>query len=124
VTDKVVDASAIAAIVFNEPKRAIVEAKLAGAVLHAPAFIDVEMASVSLKKIRTGLYPQQTVLQMYRAYDLLTIRRSETILVEAVALAATMDLSLYDANYLWLARHLGVELVTLDGDLAKAAAKP
>ena len=32
-------------------------------------------------------------------------------------------LTTYDASYLWLARDLGVELVTLDRQLAEAAEK-
>ena len=37
-------------------------------------------------------------------------------------LAATTGLTAYDASYLWLARQLGAELVTLDKQLAKAEA--
>ena len=37
-------------------------------------------------------------------------------------LAATTGLTAYDASYLWLARQLGAELVTLDKQLAKAQA--
>ena len=38
--------------------------------------------------------------------------------------AAATDLTAYDAGYLWLARQLGAELVTLDRQLAEAAALP
>jgi predicted nucleic acid-binding protein len=37
-------------------------------------------------------------------------------------LAESTGLTAYDASYLWLARELSAELVTLDGQLAKAAA--
>jgi len=122
-TDKVVDASAIAAIIFNEPRRPIAEAKLAGGVMHAPAFIDIEMASTCLKKIRAKLYPRPLLLAMYETYDRLTIRKSSTKLLDALELAERTKLSIYDANYLWLARHLGCGLVTLDDTLEKAAAR-
>ncbi len=39
-------------------------------------------------------------------------------------LATETGLTAYDASYLWLARQLGAELVTLDQQLARAAAKP
>ena len=42
---------------------------------------------------------------------------------EVARMANKLGLSAYDASYLWLARILGVELVTLDDRLAKAAAK-
>jgi predicted nucleic acid-binding protein len=35
-------------------------------------------------------------------------------------LAAATGLTAYDASYLWLARRLGADLVTLDKQLAKA----
>ena len=37
-----------------------------------------------------------------------------------VVLAESSGLSAYDASYLWLARHLGAGLVTLDRRLAAA----
>ena len=40
----------------------------------------------------------------------------------ALKLAVTTGLTAYDASYLWLARKLGAELVTLDKQLAKAEA--
>jgi predicted nucleic acid-binding protein len=39
-----------------------------------------------------------------------------------VELALETGLTAYDASYLWLARHLGAELVTLDKALETAAA--
>ena len=40
---------------------------------------------------------------------------------QVVELANRYGLTTYDASYLWLARNLGAELVTLDGDLEEAA---
>ncbi len=40
---------------------------------------------------------------------------------EVVSLALATGLTAYDASYLWLARLLGAELVTLDRRLAAAA---
>ncbi len=40
---------------------------------------------------------------------------------EVVILAEQTGLSAYDASYLWLAHQLGVELVTIDKSLEKAA---
>jgi predicted nucleic acid-binding protein len=39
---------------------------------------------------------------------------------EAIALAERTKLSLYDASYLWLARALDAEPVTLDAELVRA----
>jgi predicted nucleic acid-binding protein len=119
--DKVVDASAIAAIAFNEPTRATIESKLASAVCYAPEFIDVELASTCLKKIRLGVYSRDVLLSMYSAFGRVPINRVKVDLPAAIVLAEQKNLSLYDASYLWLAQSRGVELVTLDARLAKAA---
>ena len=44
------------------------------------------------------------------------------LLVQVLALASATGLTAYDASYLWLARRLGAPLVTLDAQLARAAA--
>ena len=122
--DKVVDASAIAAFIFNESQGTAVQAQLVGATLHAPALIDVEMASICLKKIRAAIDPRDVILKMYAAYGSAVIQREAVMMTEVIALAERTGLSAYDACYLWLARHLGAELVTLDEKLGKAAARP
>ena len=118
--DRVLDASALAALTFNEPQGPAIETRLAGAVLYAPSLIDVEMASVCLKKIRAALYPRATILQWHSGYSSVEIQRMEIAFTEVIDLAERTKLSFYDASYLWLARHLGAELVTLDAKLAKA----
>jgi predicted nucleic acid-binding protein len=119
--DKIVDASALAALTFNEPDGRAVEARLQGALLYAPPLIDIEMASVCLKKIREALYPRDVLLQWYLNYPSIGVKTMEIVSTEAIELAEQMKLSFYDASYLWLARHLDLELVTLDDKLKKAA---
>lgn len=51
----------------------------------------------------------------------LDIELREVDIVGTFALARRHDLTAYDASYLWLSRELGVELITLDRDLADAA---
>jgi predicted nucleic acid-binding protein len=58
------------------------------------------------------------------AFDLANRLRVETIAVDQAAivdLAEATGLTAYDASYLWLARALGAELVTLDRKLAGAS---
>jgi predicted nucleic acid-binding protein len=50
VTDKVVDASAIVALLFNELKREEVVPRLRDATLRAPSLIGFEVANACLKK--------------------------------------------------------------------------
>ena len=52
--------------------------------------------------------------------EMMEISRTEVDLQEAILLAEETQLTVYDAAYLWLARRLGSDPVTLDEMLAKA----
>jgi len=121
---KVVDASALAALLFGEPEGEHVAARLAEEHLVAPPLIAFELASVCLKKLRR--HPQQRValLAGFAMFDRISIENVEIDQSNAIELAETLGLSSYDAAYLWLARALAAELVTLDKRLGRAAASP
>ena len=119
-TDKVVDASAVVALLFDEPARDDVVARLRGSSLHAPSLIGFEVANACLKKMRARPGERQALLEAFSLLDDLAITPEAIDLDAAIALAARTRLSLYDASYLWLAQALGAELVTLDGKLAAA----
>lgn len=120
-TDKVVDASTIAAVTFDELDRARAEAMLMGAKLFAPLLLDYEMASVCLKKIRNTPSEHRELLAAFNGFLALPITRVQADMDETIELALRKKISLYDATYLWLARSMNVELATLDGKLARAA---
>src|SRR5689334_10861641 len=118
---KVVDASALAALLFGEPEGDEVAARLGGARLVAPLLLGFELANVCLVKSRR--YPAQAAA-LATAFALRRRLEVEEIAVDhddVVALAARTGLTAYDASYLWLARQLGTELVTLDAKLEHAA---
>ena len=119
----VVDASALAALVFQEPEAAEIGARLHGAELHAPVLLKFELANTAWKKIRQR--PSDTA-QIIRALNkALDPKRSifwhQVDHADAVLTAHAIGLSTYDASYLWLAGFLGAELVTLDKRFARSA---
>ncbi len=120
-TDKVVDASAIAAVMFFEPRRGEVEMLLSGADLYAPALIRYELANVCLKKIRQRPSERAAILAAFGTLDSFGIQEVPAALDQAIEVAEGARLSLYDASYLWLARSMNAELVTLDARLERAA---
>jgi predicted nucleic acid-binding protein len=118
---KVLDASALAALVFAEPEAEAIAGRLEGARLAAPSLLDFELANVCLTKMRRE--PNQRNA-LRAAFGLAHSLRVETVAVDhgaALDLAEAAGLSAYDASYLWLARALGAELVTLDRKLAAAS---
>lgn len=119
-TAKVVDASAAVALLFNEVTREAVVARLRGAALYAPNLLEFEVANACLKKMRATPRERDALLQAFALFDQLSICWAEIDAADAIALAERSKLSLYDASYLWLARALNAELVTLDDRLARA----
>ena len=119
---KVVDASALAALLFGEPEAEGVAERLGNARLVGPALLGFEVANVCLVKCRR--HPEREPALM-RAFRLRTRLRIEELAVDheaAIDLAIGTGLTAYDASYLWLSRQLDAELITLDRRLAEAAA--
>jgi predicted nucleic acid-binding protein len=120
VTDKVVDASAAVALLFDEVTREAVAGRLRGASLHAPTLIGFEVANACLKKMRAAPGERNALLEGFSLFEQLPIALKAVDLAASIVLAERAKLSLYDASYLWLARALDAELVTLDDKLARA----
>ena len=119
---KVVDASALAALLFGEPEAEGVAERLGDARLVGPALLGFELANVCLVKCRR--HPEREPA-LTRAFRLRTRLRIEELAVDheaAIELAFSTGLTAHDASYLWLSRLLDAELITLDHRLAEAAA--
>ncbi len=117
---KVVDASALAALLFGEPEAEAIAGQLNHARLVAPMLLGFELANVCL--IKTRRYPKQAsaLAAAFRLRDRLAVEEVIVDHDDTLALAARTGLTAYDASYLWLSRQLGAELVTLDQQLATA----
>ena len=116
----VVDASALGAVLFEEPEAEAVLTHLKNDTLVAPELIDYEIASIALTKIRRGLQPEAVAIAVMGGMRFLGLARVRVSPVEVMVLARNSGLSAYDAAYLWLAVSLDAELVTLDRKLALA----
>lgn len=120
---RVVDASALGALVFGEPKAEEVAKAIGDGPMVAPALLWFELASICLRKIKA--HPQQED-RILRAFDLashLAIQIVEVDHLAVVELARETGLTTYDASYLWLAQHLQGELITLDKRMRGAKAR-
>lgn len=117
----VVDASALAALLFGEPDASAIAAALDGRSLAAPTVLRYELASVYLKKLKRYATRRSALTEMLRAYPLLAIDEVQPAIDEIARLAEQTDLTAYDAAYLWLARLLGAPIVTLDRRLNETA---
>lgn len=110
----VVDASSLGALIFGEPRAEEVASRLEGGTLAAPSLLWFELASICLKKIKAHPRQKEEVIGAFLLAGRLDIQSLEIDQPEVVRLAFQTGLTTYDASYLWLARQLGGELITLD----------
>ena len=115
----VVDCSALAGLLFHEEWEALAAEKIHGRTLHAPFLLEIEIASVALKKQLKG-FPNIVTDALAQYADLdINLYRVEP--QDALALALRYKLSACDAAYLWLAAELKAPLATFDEKLGRAA---
>lgn len=125
-TPVVIDASAFAALVFNEPRQAQVAARLEGVPVFAPTLLKYELANAALTKARaqpvhaTAIFRALAVALDPQAQ----ITWMDVEPTDVALLARATGLSAYDASYLWLAGWLGADLLTFDRDLAWTGVSP
>jgi len=120
---KVIDASALAALLFAEPDAKKVIREMEDCELVAPLLLPFELANVCLTKQRRHQTQREQLLANFLLFERMAIRYVEIQLVQALTLAEERKLTVYDASYLLLSLQLGAPLVTLDKQLAKAARK-
>jgi predicted nucleic acid-binding protein len=118
---RVVDASALGALIFGEPKAEEVSRTLGDSPLAAPALIWFELASICLRKMKAHPTQRDQILSAFMMGGRLAIEIVAVDHGEVVNLADETGLTTYDASYLWLAGHLKGELITLDRKMKRAA---
>jgi predicted nucleic acid-binding protein len=118
----VIDASAIAALVFSEPEAYTVRSKLSGRTLNAPVLVDFELANIRLMKLRRDPLNAAFYRAGFESFLCMPIERRSVDMSLLLELAERHGLTSYDASYLALAKMLGEPLFTLDRRLAMAAA--
>jgi predicted nucleic acid-binding protein len=118
---KVLVVSVLGALIFGEPRAKEALSLLEGAGLCAPPLLACELTSVARKKALR--YPQlrERIFQALEIGLSLDINWTEVDHLEVLRLALETGLTTYDASYLYLARSLGVPLLTFDARLAEEA---
>ena len=120
----VVDASFLAAVIFQEPGSEGLAERLRGAAVFAPAILQFEMANVAWQKIRRQ--PEAGVAMLTQLRSVLDpvsgIQWADVNITDVVLVAQATGLTPYDASYLWLAGSLGADLLTLDKQIAAITA--
>lgn len=116
---KVIDTSALAAVVFAEPDGQRIAAQLEDHDLIAPHLLLFELANVCLTKIRRHPGKRELLLAGCEMVSRLPLTFMVVNMTEVVTLAEAKKLTAYDASFLWVALQFDAELVTLDKTLTK-----
>ena len=120
---KIVDASALAAMLYGEADAEWVAEQLTADHLAAPMLLSFEIANVGIKKMRRHPTRRAELAQAFGRLPEYGVVETDVDIDAVLVLAERKRLSAYDASYLGLALELGADLVTLDRRLAGAARK-
>lgn len=115
----VVDASALGAVLFDEPEAEPVLASIKGALI-APTLLLYELASICIARLARHPEEARVILARYALFVQLDLELVEPDWNALPRLALEWTISAYDAAYLHLALTRGAPLVTLDARLAGA----
>lgn len=120
--DRVIDASVLGAMIFQEDRAKEAWELVTGYELQEPAFVLYELTSIARKKIRE--YPErkdELTLQLHRGLNIhMSFVKVDHL--EVLRLALETGLTTYNASYLYVSLSTGAPLVTFDRKLQIAAA--
>ena len=94
---------------------------LSGSELHAPLLLAYELTNIARKKVIANPEKAVTLGEALQLAFTVPIRWSEVDHPAVLRLALDINLTTYDACYLYLSKKLGVPIVTFDQQLARAA---
>lgn len=115
----VVDASALVAVLFDEPEAAPVRASVGGRLI-APTLLRYEIANACANRARRRPADAASILRKHKAAAAFRIDYVEPDWAALLGLAQRWGLTAYDAAYLQVALAKRVPLITLDRRLAAA----
>jgi predicted nucleic acid-binding protein len=117
----VVDASVLAtALADDGPNGDQARARLRGERLAAPELVDLEVASVLRRQLRTGAVDQRRAALALTDLTALPLRRAPHGVLVSRCWELRDNLTIYDAAYVALAEMLPADLLTGDTRLANA----
>jgi predicted nucleic acid-binding protein len=120
-TNIVIDASAILAVLLDEPeKQAVVEATV-GSVVCAPASLRWEVGNAATAGVKRRRLTKERARQLIADFGQVTIRELAIDIGRAVDLGLELGIYAYDAYILEAARSSGFPLLALDGPIRRDA---
>jgi predicted nucleic acid-binding protein len=119
--DVLLDASAIMAIILNEPNRDIVISVTKEATLLSPEMISFEIGNVLVSLFKRHKLSETEVLQAYEDFIKIPVRTLKVDMGKALKISCKYTIYAYDAYYLETAYRLKLPLITFDGNMTAVA---
>jgi predicted nucleic acid-binding protein len=117
----IIDASAIIAVIANEPERATLIALTKDTDLLAPLSIPWEIGNAFSAMLKRRKISLEQAVQAIRIYSVIPIRLVDVELETAILLADRLNIYAYDAYLLCCAERYKAPLLSLDRELLAAA---
>jgi predicted nucleic acid-binding protein len=112
--DILLDASAIMAVILNEPNREKVTNLTKNAVLLSPEVISFEVGNALVSLFKRHKLTKEEVLLAYEKFTLIPLRIIKIDISKALEIACKYNIYAYDAYYLEAAYRLKLPLITFD----------
>jgi len=111
----VLDASAVMAVIADEPESDIVINCTKNAVLVSPYIISSEIANGLTKMMKKGIVNNKDkMIELIKIYQKIPIKTAEINLEKSLEIAWNYEIYAYDAFYLETAKSLNLPLLTFD----------
>jgi predicted nucleic acid-binding protein len=120
---KVLDSSALCAIIFQEREAVEAHRRVDGCRMIVPDLLPFEVTNVFVKKVRTGVASLELLHEQFLAFLDTELEYTLVDFDRVSDMALQMQLTVYDASYLFLAASFQLELITFDKKLLSAAAQ-
>jgi predicted nucleic acid-binding protein len=115
--DVLLDASAIMAVILNEPNREKVTNLTKNMVLSSSEVISFEVGNALVSLLKKHKLTTEEVLSAYKKYTSIPLRIAKVDIEKALKIACKYNIYAYDAYYLEVAYRLKLPLITFDGPM-------
>ena len=116
-----VDASAVLAVILEEPEKASIVEATAGYEAKVPGCLRWEVGNAFSAMAKRGRLEPDETLAALKVFEIIPMQEVEVDLAEALEMALQNDIYAYDAYYLAAAKKHRVELLSLDQRMVEVA---
>jgi predicted nucleic acid-binding protein len=117
----VLDASAIMAIILNEPNKDVVIKLTKGSTLLSPEMLSYEIGNALISLYKKHKLKEKEVIDAYNDFMKIPIRTLNVDMEKALKISCKYNIYAYDAYYLETAKRLKLPLITFDVPMKNVA---